>query len=69
MDFEEVVRSLGKGITTPTGVKLLAGMQLSVWDIEGKQTIFPDLILLTCWSSDGGRYEYNSVDCKMIGRA
>ena len=55
MDFKEIVKNLGRKIITPTGVKLLAGMQLSVLDVSGKQTVFPDSILLTCWSSDGGQ--------------
>ena len=28
MDFKEIVKNLGRKIITPTGVKLLAGMQL-----------------------------------------
>lgn len=66
MDFKEIVKNLGRKIITPTGVKLLAGMQLSVLDVSGKQTVFPDSILLTCWSSDGGQYQYANIDCKSI---
>ena len=66
MDKSEIEKTIGKYIYTPVGRQLLAGYQLSVLRQGNKLIVYPDSIVLHCWSLDGGMYHHDAVDCRII---
>lgn len=66
MDKEEVGKSMGKYIITPRGRQLLAGYQVMVIRQNGALLVYPNSVVLLCWSPDGGLYHHDMIDCKII---
>lgn len=64
MDRDEIEKAIGKYIITPVGRQLLAGYQVSVIRQESQLKVYPNSIILHCWSEDGGLYHHDMVDCK-----
>lgn len=63
MDRLEIEKAIGKYIITPVGRQLLAGYQVSVLRVNNELKVYPDSIVLHCWSEDGGLYHHDTVDC------
>ena len=63
MDRSEIEKNIGKYIHTPAGSQLLAGYQVNVLMEKGELKVYPDSIVLLCWSNDGGMYHHDAVDC------
>ena len=65
MDRSEIEKSIGKYINTPLGSQLLSGYQVSVLMEKVGLKVYPNSIVLHCWSRDGGMYHHDAIDCKV----
>ena len=65
MEIDEIVKHIGKKISTPQGQQLLAGLQIGVLMENYKLQIYPRAISLICWSNSGEKYIHCAVDCKI----